>query len=110
MKYSPYEYRHNAIINSVLAWKHGHIVAAVLSRAQLCKWHHIENLLPASDENDQFAKMQAKKNTFYNALLLLLWKAVLSVALFLHIFAQRKRSWPSDPNRSTVNFYNSVDR
>ena len=29
---------HNTIINFFLAWKHGHVVAAVLSRAQLYIW------------------------------------------------------------------------
>ena len=29
-------YIHNAITNNFVAWKHGHIVAAVLSRVQLC--------------------------------------------------------------------------
>ena len=31
------EFSNNAITNTFVAWKHGHIVAAVLSRAQLCQ-------------------------------------------------------------------------
>ena len=35
MKHPLYEYKHYAILNNVVEGKHGHVVAAVLSRAQL---------------------------------------------------------------------------
>ena len=38
------KYRHNEISNTLVTWKYGHVVAAVLSRAQLCSILNI--LLP----------------------------------------------------------------
>ena len=43
------EYSHNAKNNNFLAWKHGHIVAAVLSRAQLCLLQNIKGIIFHAD-------------------------------------------------------------
>ena len=63
---SHYEYRHNTIINNVLALKHDHFVAVVLLRAQLCKKDvKFDAKVKKSDsENMMFISKQQKLNLF----------------------------------------------